>query len=152
MKGDFSRLTFDPARHFSSVRMQQGRVQLDADHNEQADIVTHRVDTEAVDVIGGCGAPARAAAFGIIVDLAALSTAERTALGLASGFTLAAGDFLLTPGRYYVDGIVCENERAVTYAGQSDLPGLTALDVTKKGSWIVYLDVWQRHITALDVP
>jgi hypothetical protein len=152
MKGDFSRLTFDPARHFSSVRMQQGRVQIDADHNEQADIVNHRVETEAVDVIGGCGAPAHAAAFGIIVDLAALSAAERTALGLPSGFALTPGDFLLTPGRYYVDGILCENERAVVYTGQGDLSGLSPLDVTKKGSWIVYLDVWQRHVTALDVP
>ena len=35
MKGDFSRLTFDPTKHFSGVRMQQGRVQLDADWNEQ---------------------------------------------------------------------------------------------------------------------
>ena len=30
MKGDFSRDTFDPLKHFSRVLMQQGRVQLDA--------------------------------------------------------------------------------------------------------------------------
>jgi Family of unknown function (DUF6519) len=149
MKGDFSRETFDPARHFSSVRVQQGRVQLDADHNEQADIVNHRVETQAVDAIGGCGAPARAAAFGIVVELTA---ADRAAFGLPSSFTLAAGDFLLTPGRYYVDGILCENERAVPYLDQPDLTGLSAIDLAKKGSYVVYLDVWQRHITALDVP
>ena len=38
MKGDFTRLTFQPEKHYSSVRLQQGRVQLDADWNEQADI------------------------------------------------------------------------------------------------------------------
>ena len=30
MKGDFSRITFDPKKHYSRVLMQQGRVQLDA--------------------------------------------------------------------------------------------------------------------------
>jgi hypothetical protein len=38
MKGDFSRFTFKKEKHYSSVRMQQGRVQLDADWNEQMDI------------------------------------------------------------------------------------------------------------------
>ena len=35
MKGDISRETFDVAKHYSGVRMQQGRVQTDADWNEQ---------------------------------------------------------------------------------------------------------------------
>ena len=35
MPGDFSRDTFDSRNHFSGVLMQQGRVQLDADWNEQ---------------------------------------------------------------------------------------------------------------------
>ncbi|MCX6048065.1 MAG: DUF6519 domain-containing protein, partial [Chloroflexi bacterium] len=41
MKGDFTRSTFKPAKHYSSVRMQQGRVQLDADWNEQIDLTAH---------------------------------------------------------------------------------------------------------------
>ncbi len=35
MKGDFSRQTFDPTRHYSGVLAQQGRVQTDADWNEK---------------------------------------------------------------------------------------------------------------------
>jgi hypothetical protein len=31
MKGDFSRMTFDPGKQFMRVLMQQGRVQPDAD-------------------------------------------------------------------------------------------------------------------------
>ena len=42
MKGDFSRQTFDPKKHYSAVLMQQGRVQLDADWNEQHAIDRHR--------------------------------------------------------------------------------------------------------------
>ncbi|HEX6608229.1 MAG TPA: DUF6519 domain-containing protein, partial [Chloroflexia bacterium] len=38
MQGDITRSTFRPENHYDGVRMQQGRVQLDADWNEQVDI------------------------------------------------------------------------------------------------------------------
>jgi hypothetical protein len=153
MKGDFSRQTFDPTRHFTTVRMQQGRVQLDADWNEQADLALHRVETEAADVIGGCGGPLDAAAFGIVLDLNDLDAAEQAWVGaLEPAYTLTAGDFVLAPGRYYVDGILCESEHAVPYTRQPDFPGLAPIDVKNAGFTIVYLDVWQRHLTCLDDP
>ncbi|MDX2213658.1 MAG: DUF6519 domain-containing protein [Oculatellaceae cyanobacterium bins.114] len=65
MKGDFSRYTFDAAKHYNSVLMQQGRVQLDADWNEQQAIHQHRVETETKDVIGLCGVPETAGGFEI---------------------------------------------------------------------------------------
>ncbi|MEI6900677.1 MAG: DUF6519 domain-containing protein, partial [Bacteroidota bacterium] len=37
MKGDFTRSTFNKEKHYHDVRMQQGRVMLDADWNEQQD-------------------------------------------------------------------------------------------------------------------
>ncbi|HEX4960388.1 MAG TPA: DUF6519 domain-containing protein [Thermoanaerobaculia bacterium] len=58
MKGDFSRLTFDPAKRYTSVRRQQGRLQLDADWNEQADLFLQQVEAFAGDLIGAAGAPA----------------------------------------------------------------------------------------------
>ena len=57
MKGDFSRDTFDPTKGFSRVLMQQGRVQLDADWNEQAAILLHYLRTLAADLIGPCAGP-----------------------------------------------------------------------------------------------
>ena len=45
MQGDFTRDTFDPTRHFSRVLIQQGRVQLDADWNEQTAILLHTLRT-----------------------------------------------------------------------------------------------------------
>jgi photosystem II stability/assembly factor-like uncharacterized protein len=57
MNGDITRSTFRPERHFSGVRSQQGRVQLDADWNEQADIAVHRDRAGTEDVIGACGGP-----------------------------------------------------------------------------------------------
>ena len=51
MKGDFTSLNFQADNHYSSVRLQQGRVQLDADWNEQIDIAAHRDETTATDVM-----------------------------------------------------------------------------------------------------
>jgi hypothetical protein len=61
MKGDFTRFTFDPAKHFTAVRKQQGRVDLDADWNEAADIHSHLEGTQSLDVIGECGVPKKTA-------------------------------------------------------------------------------------------
>ncbi len=152
MKGDFTRHTFDPRKHYTSVRMQQGRVQLDADWNEQADLALYRVETESADTIGRCGAPLDAPAFGLVLDLNDLDPAEKAFLAALDPTydTIVAGDFVLTPGRFYVDGILCESEHAVPYTRQPDLPGLDPIDVSQKGFTIVYLDVWQRHLTYLD--
>ncbi|HXZ39756.1 MAG TPA: DUF6519 domain-containing protein, partial [Terriglobales bacterium] len=65
MGSDISRSTFDPGKHYSGVRQQQGRVSVDADWNEQVDIASYRVSTEAVDVIGCSGAPRDNAGFQI---------------------------------------------------------------------------------------
>src|SRR5205823_5239146 len=100
MKGDFTRDTFDPTKHYQQVLMQQGRAQLDADWNEQAALSEHRDATTTADIVGKCGGPADGAAFAV------------TSLG--------AGDFLLGAGHYYVDGILCENESAVAYTAQPD--------------------------------
>ena len=154
MKGDFSRDLFDPARRYRSVRMQQGRVQLDADWNEQADIVSYRAETETADVVGACGGPLHEAGFGLSQDLAAIPASEKARLDrlFPPAFALAGGDFLIAPGRYYVDGILVENDHFVPFTKQPDAPGLPALTVSQKGTHVVYLDVWERHVTALDDP
>ncbi|MBI2925743.1 MAG: hypothetical protein HYY24_08570 [Verrucomicrobia bacterium] len=159
MKGDFTRDTFKPEEHYRQVLMQQGRVQLDADWNEQAAIAARRDETTMADLVGDCGGPADGAAFGAITSLAdltkvpssvanwfnALSAGEKTSITTA----LANGDFLLSPGRYYVDGIQCELEQPVLFSQQADLPGATAV---ANGASLLYLDVWQRHLTALEMP
>ena len=89
MAGDFSRNTFDPSRHFSGVLMQQGRVLVDAEWNEQIDIQQHRDQTETRDVIGHCGTP-------------------KTEDGFRITQTPSGDDLLIAPGRYYVDGLLCE--------------------------------------------
>lgn len=150
MKGDFTRNTFKPGQHYSSVRMQQGRVQLDADWNEQVDLAAHRVETETVDAIGSCGAPMHNAGFGVVTNLTALSAEEQALLNAQGITSVPVGNFLLSPGRFYTDGILTEIEHAVLYTAQPDLPGLSP--IATPGTSLAYLDVWQRHLTALEAP
>jgi len=134
MKGDFTRDTFDPRKHYSGVRMQQGRVQLDADWNEQVDIAEYHAETTALDTLGPAGGPVGEAGFQI---------------GIGAGAN-PPGDLTISPGRYYVDGMLCENDAATSLTVQPDLPGHTPIGGA--GLYVVYLDVWQRHLSYLDDP
>lgn len=55
MKADLSRDTFDQQNNFLRVLMQQGRVQVDADWNEQTSILLHFLQSIARDLIGPHG-------------------------------------------------------------------------------------------------
>ena len=49
--GDYTRFSYKPAKRYAAVLMQQGRVQLDADWNEQSDIYKHRLECQAIDTL-----------------------------------------------------------------------------------------------------
>lgn len=141
MKGDFTRDIFKKEKHYSSIRMQQGRVQLDADWNEQQDITTNRIETETKNVIGKCGAPLHEGGFKLV---------------------LKDNSLQIDPGSIYVDGILCENENLVVLTEQPNLPKDAEivlkndksfkLSKAGPGVYLAFLDVWQRHITALEDP
>ncbi len=140
MKGDFTRDTFDPLKHFSRVLMQQGRVQLDADWNEQAAILLHYLQALARDLIGPHGTPAND-------DGSAGSGFTITSL-VVNGQAVA-NDFAIQAGHYYVDGILAENDSDTHYAGQADYV-LDDSGTITDGTFLVYLDVWERHVTSLE--
>lgn len=136
MKSDFSRLSFDPSKHFSRVLQQQGKVTLDADSNEQTSILLHYLQTLAKDLIGPHAAPREGGGFLLADD--------------------GKGGILISAGRYYVDGILLENEANCSYFQQPDFrPGkddpiqLERENYSGKTVWL-YLDVWERHISALE--
>jgi uncharacterized protein DUF6519 len=116
MKGDFSRFTFDPARHFTRVLMQQGRVQLDSDFNEQVDILWHYLRTLATDLIGPYGGPNS--------DQLGFKITGK----LGSSTPPALEDLIIGFGRYYVDGILCENTPAGALPGDYRRAGLVRMD------------------------
>lgn len=129
MKGDFSRSTFRREKHYNSVRMQQGRVQLDADWNEAQDISAYLEETAHQDIIGRCGAPKDNPGFELKVE---------------------QNQVKITSGHFYVDGILCEHETETLLTQQPDLPGYTLPN--EDGEYLAYLDVWDRHVTLLEDP
>jgi hypothetical protein len=145
MKGDFSRDSYDATKHYSRVLKQQGRVDLDADWNEQASIWEHRMRALVVDLFGQAAGPKGNCGFGV-VDWGKLSDAEKKAYQDA-GVQPAFGDFILSAGRYYVDGMLVEIGDPITYGKQSYWSG----DRLKTGArYLAYLDVWERHVTYIE--
>ncbi len=137
MKGDFSRLMFDPARGFSRVLSQQGRVTLDADANEQQAINLHLVRQFAADLIGPYGGPGDGFKLATVADAA----------GRSLGVTIAAG-------RYYVAGWMCENPTVCALRAFDEKlpvqPWLRDLPAAEAGTYIAWLDVWERHVSAIE--
>ena len=117
--------------------MQQGRVTLDADFNEQASILLHYMRALARDLIGPYAAPSANAGFLLSYDQ-------------------KNKDLIISAGRYYVDGILVENLEDTPYSQQPDWPvpdsdPLTAeLNDPTGGLFWAYLDVWERHVTSIE--
>jgi hypothetical protein len=216
MKGDFTRFTFEPRKRYTSVLMQQGRLQLDADWNEQISIQNYLQQRQAQDMIGeAAGTPATESGFQILPTPLPNAAQPPTPQNAQNG-----EDLIIQFGRFYINGILCdfpvtssfqampltgnpssvrlfftamdgqrfkigewlalqpkgelfqitaidkeqrlltfdrdlptnstlEFRRITTYKTQIDYPAPTTI---KPGKYLVYLDVWQRHITAIDDP
>jgi hypothetical protein len=138
MAGDYSRITFDPRRRFAAVLMQQGRVQLDADWNEQAAILAERIRIQARETFGR----AAASRFG---------TLDAFRIGAIAG---PPRDLSIQPGRYWVEGRLAEAFAAdgspPTYLRQPFLPAPPPLPA--QGGAIVYLEAWEREVTWVEEP
>ncbi|HVU66742.1 MAG TPA: DUF6519 domain-containing protein, partial [Ktedonobacteraceae bacterium] len=147
MKGDFSRLTFAPQKHYKAVYAQQGRVQLDADWNEQAAIWNYQLEEALADLIGPAGISQASAGFRINQ----LESEEMQGKGENAAALPGACDFHISSGRYYVHGMLCENEQDCLFSTQPDYPGGT-VPASPGAHLLAYLDVWARHVTSLDDP
>lgn len=119
MNGDFSRSTFDRTSHYSSVRLQQGRIVTDADWNEQADLTRYRAERQARDTIGACGAPIDAAGYALVAETNAFAV---HAVNVNVTWITAEGGVLLSTSNAgtdwtLVDLQTTENLRAVQQVG-----------------------------------
>jgi hypothetical protein len=156
MSGDYSRERFQAQRNVASVRMQQGRVQLDSDWNELVDVVDRRFRTETVDLVarGPVDSPGGVAVYPRL-------TPDAFRIGISGG-TITIGR-----GRMYVDGLLAENHgtgplefdrilaeergtQPITYETQPHLPAPP--DFARSGRALAYLDVWHREVTHLQDP
>lgn len=136
MKGDFSRITFDHLMNFQQVLLQQGRVILDADWNEQMAILVHLQRELACSLYGPYGVPVPRAKlegnlYEKLTDLGLSPDQERHNKG---GF-YPKDDNTLVPGVYYVGGIPCYTDGDKWETPEDPSPCL------------LYLDVWEHVVS-----
>ena len=132
MKADVSRWTFDPLQGYARVLQQQGRPHVDADWNEQVSILLHRLHLLGRDLIGPFGGPSDYCGFEV------------------TGIDGSPHDFDIGVGRYYVNGVCCENPTATRYSTQPLRVSGPAIETGKY--YLVFLDAWESLVTAADDP
>jgi hypothetical protein len=136
MSGDYSRFTFDPAKRYNGVLQQQGRVQLDADWNEEVEILKRRLRLLAIDSLGP-----EAIAWRATPDAFEIDVLPGPPLDLSIG-----------EGRAYVLGWLAEHllGEGATYLTQPFYPDPPAVPVA--GDLLVFLRLFEREITYIEDP
>lgn len=162
MSGDYSRFTYEPAKDYDGVLLQQGRPLTDWDWNDWVSQVKRRQQVVRYDTFGG-----------LPVVIPQATTPDAFKLTVAT--TNQQPDLAIGRGRIYVDGLLVENHgvftdgngnpttgwdpnlaeqygtTATTYLTQPYLPNAPALPTTA-GPYVMYLDIWEREITQLEAP
>jgi hypothetical protein len=156
MSADISRVRFDPLRDFAGVVLQQGRLLLDADFNELVAMLDRRLRAETSDLTS----------FGPDPDHAGVAWVPRQTPD-AFRISVAGGVLSIGRGRMYVDGLLAENHGLEPdgfdallseRTGTADTPydqqpyWNTPAELPKEGTYLVYLDVWQREVTHIEAP
>lgn len=136
MSGDYTRFTFEPSKRYAAVLQQQGRVALDADWNEETDILKRRLRLLAVDALGPEAIAWRA-------------TPDAFEIGLIAG---PPADLSIGEGRAYIDGWLAEHftDEGATYSAQPFLPDPP--DLPLSGDLLVFLRIFEREITYIEDP
>ncbi len=150
---DISKITTDPGKHYSSVRMQQGKVLLDSDHNADSDIHENIDMLTNVDVIGSYGSPDNGFMILDVVDNAGKI------------------DFKILPGTLYLGGLRLEMEAIKkdpvsgtdipeTFLLQRDWLQMDTNDpvfakpedlgATKERYDLAYLEAWRQGVCAVE--
>jgi hypothetical protein len=135
---DISRINFDKTKHYSSVRMQQGRVLTDDDWNENARIENEIQRESNTDIIGPFGSP----------DDGFKINNLRLDAGLIN--------FDILAGTLYLGGLRLALETLETYRLQKDWLQQPALadgtpDFDEKERYdLVYLESWQQPVSAVE--
>jgi hypothetical protein len=131
MKGDFSRMTWDPAKRYTRVLMQQGRVLLDSDWNEMVEINVEETRAFIVSAIGPH------AGMGGAFKLAPVNNED----GAVKPFEMSCA-----AGNYFVGGIRCELAQDLLYSQAEG--AVEPLEESK--NYLAYLEVCERHVTSYE--
>lgn len=151
MKADISRDSFDSNNNFQRVLLQQGRVLLDSDWNEQVAILLRQRQLLARGIFGSYAAPPHHPGYEVVGNQ---DTTENNFDKTKTEYnethdpdiTDLPKDFFIRSGLYCVDGVMIENPQVERYTKQpfyepAELP---------RSAYLVFLDVWERHVTPVE--
>lgn len=140
MKTQISRDSHRPEQRYSAVFQQMGRMLTDADWNEFATLNRDRLADVLFDVIGS-GSPRQR---GIVQQT--LTADGRDAYQLHWGYVYVEG--VRAQLRPAADAVLSDAAGVLfEYAQQADFPAAPVLPATP---YKLYLDVWERSVTALE--
>lgn len=136
MQGDFSRDSFDPSKQFTRVLLQQGRLLVDADWNEQTAILLNYLRALTADFIGWHGGP----------DVLPGAGKAYPATSGAFEISLDSSNVKVTvkAGRYYVDGLLLEVPEK-----DADYEAIDLNRASELKTRIVLVEAWERHVSAV---
>ncbi|HEX2571533.1 MAG TPA: DUF6519 domain-containing protein [Polyangia bacterium] len=142
--GNYSRNTFNKAKGYTSVRLQQGVPLVDADWNEQADILRNQTADSIDYVLGGSGSGVPPGSY-----------MSLSGTGLQNDFTFDWGRVMVDgrlvtvgSGKYSVQPWT--NAQKAAADGVPVIPALTTPSGNRDDC--VYLDVWEREVNSIEDP
>ena len=141
MKGDFSNFRYKPKANYISVLKQQGRLDLDSDWNEQAEILDQRLRGVVRDILGDMAVPLASN------DL----TRNNSGALKIDDFSSGPGgvlDFSIGRGIAYIGGYPFVLENDATFRAQPDYP---EPEIYGSGDDIlVYIELWTKTVNYID--
>jgi len=141
MKGDFSRFSFKRDKNYIGILKQQGRISLDSDWNEQADIWRENFKQLTIDIVGP---------FAIPLSPNTITDNNSNSLKISHYKSLTGGgfDFRVGKGLAYVAGYPVRYENDFTYLTQQDYPEPDL--IAGKGDLLVYVESSLKTVNFID--
>lgn len=156
---DITRLLIQPEKHYVGARMQQGRVVLDSDFNEEAELADEERRKALLHIVGPTGSPDA----GFAADLAIGDEVTIQPVSFNGEPAIATLNYRIRPGSIYVAGLRFEHaERTLNdetggdpIAFQRDFLQMDAAHAPRPQpgtthAQLAYLRGWQQDVTAAE--
>ncbi|MEX2261845.1 MAG: right-handed parallel beta-helix repeat-containing protein [Bryobacteraceae bacterium] len=156
---DITRFLVQPRKHYAGARMQQGRVVLDSDFNEGAELVDEERRRALLEIVGPSGSPDE----GFAADLDIGDEVTIQPVSFNGEPPIDTLNYRIRPGTMYVAGLRFEHEERTIddetsgdpIVFQRDFLQMQAADAPQPQpgathSQLTYLHGWQQTVTATE--
>jgi hypothetical protein len=147
---DISRSLFQPAKHYSGSRIQQGRPILDSDFNEGAKVYDHHLREALLDIVG----PSGSTDFGFLPNLKVGDTVSAKLVRFGAFTQAFVLDYTLRAGTLWAGGERWEQPQAESVLFQREFLQMGAATAPRAAigqqRQHSYLRGWRQPVTAIE--